>query len=428
MGLIILLIISSAFISGSEVAFFSLKGMELSQLREQSTSFSIKVLELLEKPRQLLATILISNNLVNISIIILFTILTEIVIGFQENALIAFLLEVVALTFILVLFGEIVPKVYAAHNNIRFSLAMSMPLFILSKGLYPLARTMTKYSSSFERRIESKRKTNLSSRELKEAIEITTNQDTTSQENKILKGLVNFGNINVRQILRPRTDILTAEKNTNFQEIKRLIRKNPFSRIPIYDEHFDNIIGMLYIKDLMPHLEKDETFDWNKLLRDPYFVPESKKIDDLLREFQEMRVHMAIVVDEYGGTSGIVTMEDVIEEIVGEIGDEFDTDEIFHYMIDKNNFVFEGKTPLNDVIRMIDLDDEYFDGTKEDAETIGGLLVELHGQIPDIGETFTIKDLEAKVEAADKKRVRRIRVRLRDDDEEEPSDENQKSD
>ena len=411
MVVIFLLIVSSAFVSGSEVAFFSLQGLEISELRENSGRFALKALELLEKPRLLLATILISNNLINISIIILFTILTEIVIGFQDNTILAFMIEVVVLTFVLVLFGEVIPKVYAAHNNIRFALAMSYPLFILSRFFYPLAGFLVRYSSSFEKRVEKQKRNTVSSRELKEAIEITTGADTTKQENKILKGLVNFGNINVKQILRPRTDVVSIDQSSTFNELQKLIRKNPYSRIPVFKDHFDNVTGILYVKDVLPHINgQQEGIDWNKLIRPPYFVPESKKIDDLLKEFQSMKVHMAIVVDEYGGTSGIVTMEDVVEEIVGEIGDEFDTDEIFHYMVDENTFVFEGKSPLNDVIRIIEVDDEYFDDFKGDAETIGGLLLEINGQIPEIGELFSIKNLHIRVEGADKRRIRRVRV------------------
>ncbi len=408
---IVLLIACSAFISGSEVAFFSLKGEKLEILREEQHPTSVKVLELMEKPRLLLATILITNNMVNISVIILFTILTDLVIGFQDNAILAFLVEVVVVAFALVLFGEVIPKVYASHQSLKFAKKMSYPIYLLRGMVYPLASFMVKHSSAFEKRIEQNKRSEVSSKELKEAIEITSGESASSEENKILKGLVNFGNITVRQIMRPRMDVVTVSKSATYSELLKLIRNNPFSRIPVFEDSFDKVVGILYIKDLLPHLnEVNNTFVWNALLRQPYFVPENKKIDDLLKNFQEMRVHMAVVVDEYGGTSGIVTLEDVLEEIVGEIGDEFDEDEIFHYKLDDKTFVFDGKTPLNDVVRIAELDDEFFEEMKGDAETLGGLLLEIEGQIPGTGKVFEMNPIQIKVEAADKKRVRRVRI------------------
>lgn len=408
---LVFLIICSGLVSGSEVAFFSINGSQLYELRNSKHRYHSTILKLLKKPRFLLSTILIANNIINIAIVILFTILSDQLFGFRDQPVLTFLIDIVAITFILVLLGEVLPKVYANQLNIGFASFMAYPMFVLNKILYPLSLILVQTTSVIENKL-SRQNQNVSVREIKEAIDITADEKATQEEKKILKGIVNFGNISVKQIMTARIDVVAYEINTELSELVKHINEHRFSRIPVYENNFDHVEGILYIKDLLPHLDKPGKVKWQKLLRQPYFVPQNKKIDDLLREFQQKKVHMAIVVDEYGGSSGIVTMEDILEEIVGEIHDEFDDDEIYYSKLDENNFVFDGKTSLNDFTRILGLDEHLFEDYQTDVESLGGLLVEILGKIPGIGEKVKYDRLLFTIESADRKRVRRVKVTL----------------
>lgn len=407
-GLVLLLVIS-AFISGSEVAFFSIKGEDLRAVKEQKTSADSYVYRLLRYPKYLLATILITNNVVNIGIVILSTIITNALLHL-DNQILEFLIQLVLVTFLLVLFGEVTPKIYAQNQNLRMARFMAFPMIGLIKFLKPISFILVKSSSFFEKRIDRYR-SELSKEELHEAIELTSDEDTSEEEKNILKGIVNFGDTTVKQIMKPRHEVVAYSLEENFAYLTREINRHRYSRIPIFEDSLDKVVGVLHVKDLLPYLDQ-KGFKWTRVLRQPYFVPEMKKIDDLLREFQSKKVHMAIVVDEYGGTEGVVTLEDVLEEIVGEINDEFDDTEVFYSKLDERTVVFDGKTSLGDVQKVLNLEAEAFDEFKNDVESIGGLLVELEGSIPTLGTVVDYGEYRFTVESADKKRVRRIKMEL----------------
>lgn len=408
-SILILLIIGSGLVSGSEVAFFSIKGSQYFSLRESSRRYHRVVIQLLQEPRRLLGTILIINNLINIAIIILFTTLSNQVFDFSNNPVLAFFINVVAITFILVLLGEVIPKVYANQANLSFATFMAFPMLILSKAVYPLSIFLVKSLGALEQKVSS-RKPDVSMDDLKEAIEITANEQSNVNDKKMLQGIVNFSNITVKQIMTFRVDTVAYSSEASISELIEDINHHRYSRIPVYKETFDNVHGILYIKDLAPYIHEADNFNWLSLLRKPYFVPENKKIDDLLREFQAKKVHMAIVVDEYGGSSGIITMEDILEEIVGEIQDEFDDDNLFYSKLDNINYVFDGKTPLHDLTRILEIDEETFEPYKQEVESIGGLMVEFFGRIPQVSETINYKQLQFTIESADRKKVRRVKV------------------
>jgi putative hemolysin len=403
-----LLILCSAFISGSEVAFFSIKGHEAEMLNQHKTRSGTLVKQLLERPRLLLATILISNNMVNIAIIIFATMVFHVLFDFSQNPIFAFLIEVVTVTFILVLLGEIIPKVYATQRNFAFAGFMAYPMLFLTRIFYPFAIILVKYSTVIEKRM-SKKGHEVSITDIKKAIEMTSNELTNHEETRLLQGIVNFSNTSVRQIMISRVDVIAYDVNTSFPELIELINEHRYSRVPVYEDTFDNIVGVLYIKDILPHIGK-ENFKWNDLLRKPYFVPETKMVDDLLKEFQVKKVHLAVVVDEYGGTSGIITLEDILEEIVGDIFDEFDVEEVFYSKLDENNYVFDAKTSISDVIRVMNLDDDVFDPLREEADTLGGLILEILGRMPQTGEKIEYNNFSFIIESADKKRIRRVKI------------------
>ncbi len=421
-SILILLIIGSGLVSGSEVAFFSIKGSQYFSIRESSRRSHRVIIQLLQDPRRLLGAILIVNNLINIAIIILFTMLSNQVFDFSNNPALAFLINVVAITFILVLLGEVIPKVYANQANLSFATFMAFPMQIISKAVYPLSTFLVKSLGALEQKVTS-RKPDVSVDDLKEAIEITANEQSNVNDKKMLQGIVNFSNITVKQIMTFRVDTVAYSTEANLSELIEDINYHRYSRIPVYEETFDNVRGILYIKDLAPYIHETDTFNWLSLLRKPYFVPENKKIDNLLREFQAKKVHMAIVVDEYGGSSGIITMEDILEEIVGEIQDEFDADELFYSKLDKDNYVFDGKTPLHDLTQILEIDENIFEPYKQEVESIGGLMVEFFGRIPQSREIIDYKGLRFKVESADRKRVRRVKVTLLESEREEKRDE-----
>lgn len=407
---LLLLLLLSALLSGSEVAFFSLKGEDLSLLKLSDQKRDKSILQLLAKPKRLLATILLGNNFINIAIVVLSTSIIDPLLSSLDETW-RFVLQVVLVTFLLVLLGEVTPKVYAQYKTLRFAQAIAQPMAWLARVLHPFSWTLLQFSRIFERRI-SKYQSELSKDELNEAIELTSDDDTSQQEKNILKGIVNFSTINVKQIMKPRQDVIAYANTTDFTELKKEVNIHRFSRLPIYDGDLDSVLGILHVKDLLPYLDHGPDFDWNQLVRKPYFVPEQKQIDQLLTEFKSKKMHMAIVVDEYGGTEGVVTLEDVLEEIVGEINDEFDDTEVFYSKLEDNVVVFDGKTSLGDVIKVMKLEPEVFDEYKNDVESIGGLVTEMHGKIPTTGTTIELENLELRVEFADRKRVRRVKMIL----------------
>lgn len=396
-------------ISGSEVAFFSLSPVDIRQCEDSNNSSEKKISTLLGHPKQLLATILILNNLVNIAIVTLATFITWEIVGSKSTEGLIVVGLTAAITFAILFFGEVIPKNYATLNNLTFARLTAPALMVCISIFRPLSWGLLKISDLVERRVQ-KKSYSLSVDELNTALEITTTLDASEEEKGILKGIVNFGTISVKQVMKSRLDITAVDYADDFHTLMDRINKSGFSRIPVYRETIDKIEGLLYIKDLLPYTDRDEDFHWQNLLRPGYFIPESKKIDGLLKDFQEKRVHMAIVVDEYGGTSGLITLEDVIEEIVGEINDEFDDDDIAFNKLDENTYVFEGKTSLNDFCKIIDEDAQVFEPVKGESESLGGLLLELNTKLPRAGDKITYDKFVFTAVAVDTKRIKRVRV------------------
>lgn len=431
---LIILLLASALISGSEIAFFSLNSNDTTNLNEENSKQSKLILQLLEKPGKLLATILISNNLVNIGIVILSTFVLDqffsqslyeqlgqwfvdnITTYFEIKEIAGFfnlLINVVAVTFLLVLFGEVAPKIYANFNNVNFAKFMSRPLYFLNKVFGPISNILVNWTNILEKRFGDKSQKKSIKEDIDQAIELTINNEPY-QENEadILRGILNFSDLMVRQIMCPRTDVVGFEINGTYPELIQIIKESGYSRIPIFEDDFDNVIGILYIKDLISHLEENETFNWTPLIRkDLLYVPELKKVNELLKEFQQKRMHMAIVVDEYGGSSGIVTLEDVMEEIVGEIRDEFDEDEDVEYVkIDDSNYIFDAKTNLQDAARITELDVSVFEDSRGDADTLAGLMLEILGFIPKVDREIQVNNIKLKVVSVNKKRIEKISI------------------
>jgi len=414
----LVLLVSSALISGSEVAFFSIDAKDRETLNSEKDPKSIRVLDQLVKPKKLLATILIANNFINIAIVILSTYIINNIISFgPDEEILNFVITVVVATFLILLVGEVIPKVYATNNSIKLAKFMASPIFVVGKICSPLSNVLVRSTSFIDKRIK-KSGTEISVNDLDHALEITDIEGVTDEDKKILEGIVKFGETDVKQIMKSRVDVVAFDESNSFNELLPQIIENGYSRIPIFKESFDNVSGVLYVKDLLPHIDSGE-FEWTSLLREPFFVPESKKIDDLLRQFQESKVHMAIVVDEYGGTSGIVTLEDVIEEILGEISDEFDDDDIVYSKIDENNYVFEGKISLVDMYKIMDIEGESFEDEKGEADTLAGFLIEKSGKIMKKNERIKFGDYLFEVEAADKRRIKQVKITRKPENENE---------
>lgn len=412
--LFVLLLLGSALVSGSEVAFFSLSNDDLDNLQLDTSGNSKKVIKLVENPKNLLSTILILNNLINIGIVTLTTFVSWSIFGMNATGILVILVQTIGVTFAIVFFGEIVPKVYAAKASMSFSLIMAPSISFFSTILKPISIFLMAMSNVIEKNIQ-KRGYSLSVNELNQALEMTT-EDTPEEERDILKGIVNFGTLTVKQVMRSRMEITAIDEEMDFHELMDKINKSGYSRIPVYQETIDNISGILYIKDLLPFIEQDETFAWKDLIRKSFFVPENKKVDTLLKDFQLKRVHMAIVVDEYGGTSGLVTLEDLIEEIIGEINDEFDdTDDIFFQELDPNTFIFEGKVSLNDFCKKLELDSQIFDEVKGENESLGGLLLELNSKLPKNGTKINFEDFEFTILAVDARKIKKVKVHMTGD-------------
>jgi gliding motility-associated protein GldE len=415
----VFLLLASGLVSGSEVAFFSLNAEDLSQMDDRGDKRAAKAIQLVESPKNLLSTVLILNNLINIAIVTLTTFFTWSIFGSDATGILIILVQTIGVTFAIVFFGEIVPKVYATKAKVEFSLLMAPLIYFFSVLLKPLSFFLMSISNVIEKRIE-KKGYSLSVDELHQALEITT-EDTTEEEKDILKGIVNFGTLSVRQVMQSRMDITAVEYETDFHELMDKINKSGYSRIPVYKETIDHIEGILYIKDLLPFIDQDENFEWQNLIRKGFFVPEYKKIDTLLKDFQKRRVHMAIVVDEYGGTSGLVTLEDLIEEIIGEINDEFDdADDYFFKEIDSRTFVFEGKVSLNDFCKRLDVDPQIFDEVKGESESLGGLLLEINSNLPKNGSKIRYQDFEFTILAVDTRRIKKVKVHILSDKDETP--------
>ena len=410
--ILLLLLLSSALVSGSEVAFFSLSPSYIKEA-VNATSKPLRIIAKLRKnPRRLLAIILLLNNLINIATVLLFASMTSLFFESISQPSLRFLAEVGLITTIVLLFGEILPKIYANKNPEGFAKRMSIPIYLLDKYVFfALTYPMSYLTFVLQKRL-GKTASNISVDHLSQALEMTDDSETTKDEQKILKGIVTFGNTDTKQVMCPRIDVFALDEETSFTEVVSQIVSKGFSRVPVYRETIDTVIGVLYVKDLLSHFDK-ENYEWTKLLRAPYFVPENKKLDDLLQEFQVKRIHLAVVVDEYGGTSGVISLEDVIEQIVGDITDEFDETDISYSKLNDNTFVFDGKTSLQDFYAVTKLSNsDVFEQNKGESETIAGFLLEQLGSFPKVNTTFRFKKVVFTIEALDRKRIKQIKVQL----------------
>lgn len=409
---ILALLVIVALVSAAESAFFSLTPTEMEELKSSGTKTDEKILTFIDAPKRLLATLLISVNFLSIAIVILnstFIFGDEGLFDFSLSPLLGFIIQVVVITFLILLVGEVTPKIYATQNSLRATRALVYFVQFLQGLFYPISSFLIFSTSLLDKLIKPKTH-NISIGELSQALDLTNDEDMPEEDQKILQGIVKFGNTDVKQIMKPRVDVTAYEFGTGYKKLLEDITNFGFSRMPIYKETLDNIAGVLYTKDLLQYLNSSDDFKWQEIIRPPFYVPENKKIDDLLREFQHKKIHLAIVVDEYGGTSGIVTLEDVIEEIVGEINDEFDDDDLTYSKLDDSNFVFEGKAHLNDVYRIIEIDGEEFEDVKGEADTLAGLIIEIEGRIPTKNEKIKFKNLIFTIESADNRKVKRVKI------------------
>jgi len=410
-GFIVLfvLLFCSALVSALEVALFSASQEVIDDAILNQPSNGKIITALLEKPKKLQATLLVANNFINIAIVILFFDLGHNLFSAIHCAVFEFILKVIVVTFLILLFGEVLPKVYA-RKNISFVKWVTYPLFMLDKLLSPFSLPMRKVTIYLHNKL-GKQKTIFSVDQLSQALELTDTETTSTEEQKILEGIVSFGNTDAKQVMSPRMDIFALEIEDSFATIYPKIVENGFSRIPVYRDNIDQIEGVLFVKDLLPYINSQD-FDWKTLLREPFFVPENKKIDNLLKDFQRMKSHLAIVVDEYGGTSGLVSLEDIIEEIVGDISDEFDGDDTNFSKIDDKNYLFEGKVYLKDFYRIVDVEEELFETTKGEAETLAGFILEILGNFPKKDQKITFENCIFSIETVDKKRIKQIKVTI----------------
>ena len=410
--LLVFLLITSGLVSGAEVAFFSLT-KEVLDSEEEKKSRQMEIIQkMLQKPKRLLATILITNNFINIAIVLLFASIGEVLFSQIENPLFVLLIEIGVITFLILFFGEILPKVYANRNALSFSKTIAFPIYTIDRYfLFFLTIPMSKITRFMESRLAQKNN-EFSIDKLSQALELTNEEETTKEEQKILQGIVNFGNTDTKQVMCPRIDVFALSEDMEMETIVPLILEKGFSRVPVHTDNMDNVVGILYTKDLLPHLEQPD-FKWQKLLKPPFYVPENKKLDDLLKEFQQKKIHLAVVVDEYGGTSGVITLEDVIEEIVGDISDEFDDDELVYSKLDDHTFVFDAKINLKDFYKVIELEEEeIFEKAKGESESIAGFILEVAQAFPKAGQLIKFEDYQFVIESVDRKRIKRIKVIL----------------
>ena len=411
LGVILILLFCSALVSGSEVAYFSLSPAEKQKITGRSTKRNIYLLKNLESPEQLLATILVANNFVNVGVVILSSFTIDHLVDFTNEPVLGFVVQVVIISFVILLIGEIIPKVYTTKHALKFARFISLPLYYLMKALKPF-NSLLILSMSFVNKRNHSNNQHLSVDQLSEALELTS-QYESKEDKEILKGIVRFGNKSVADIMHSRVDVVSADIKDSYSNILSMITETGFSRIPVYSDTFDHIKGILYIKDILPHVHKGAAFRWQSLIRPPFYVPETKKIDDLLEEFQKSKVHMAIVVDEYGGSSGIVTLEDILEEIVGEITDEFDEEEKFFTKISEHIYLFDGKTEIHDFHKVIGSEESLFDDIKGDADTLAGLILELKGEIPAKNDIISCKNFVFTIDSVDNRRIKQIKVEVK---------------
>ena len=409
---IIILLSISALMSAAESAFFSLPLKSREELKKSTSLRDKIVLQIYDKPKKLLATILIINNLANIGIVLLSEVIAYQELDFNANPLLAFLIQVVAVTFLILLFSEVIPKVFANQHALLVARFMAFPISVLEKIASPLSYLLIQSTAFIDSKIKKKTQV-ISVADLSQALDLTNSTDMPEHEKKILKGIVKFGQVSVKQIMSPRMDVTALEYTAPFDKLIQIIHASGYSRIPIYKQTIDKIVGILSVKDLLSHINGNNNFKWQELIREPFFVPENKKNDDLLKEFQHRKIHMAVVVDEYGGTPGIVTLEDVIEEIVGEINDEFDDDDLIYSKLDENNFVFEGKVSLSDLSRKLNMDVGIFElPSGKEVDTLAGFLIEYTGTIPKKGEEIKYKDYIFTVESADNRKIKRVKITM----------------
>jgi len=408
----ILLLMCSAIISGSEVAFFSLTPQMKNEVEESNRKNAKNLMHLIGNPQQLLATILVGNNFVNVAIIMLLTYFTGSVFDFSTFPLLGFIFETVIITFVLLLFGEIIPKVYASQYPEKMALLFTPFILVMQKVFSRVSKLLISSTAFLTRQIEKYKKAEISIDELSHALELTTDEQDDDKE--MLEGIIKFGNIRVAEIMTSRVDMIAVDTKTNFKDLLKIIIQTGYSRIPVYSENRDNIKGILYSKDLLPHLDKPANFRWQSLIRQAYYVPETKKIDDLLSEFQKNKVHLALVVDEYGGISGLVTLEDILEEIVGDISDEYDDEEKLYTKVDNHTYIFEAKILLNDFFKVTGINEEEFSKVTEEVETLAGLVLELKGEMPAKNEMIEYGRYVFEILSVDNRRIRKIKLHMKD--------------
>tara|TARA_Y200000002_G_scaffold39243_1_gene28635 strand:- start:3958 stop:5190 length:1233 start_codon:yes stop_codon:yes gene_type:complete len=407
------LILISAFLSGSEVAIFGLSNTQKETLIiDEKNKNSQRIINLISDPKKLLATILIGNNLVNVAIVLVSSLMmNHIFEKYSLSPLLSFIIQVVLVTFFILLFGEVIPKVYANNYNLKFSKLMAFPISILKVLFNPLSNLLISSTSIIDKKIDKKIEL-LNADELEYALDLTKDSVDNKEEKKILEGIVKFGNTDVKQIMTPRTDVVAFQNDLDYKSLINDLKAVKFSRIPVYKDSFDKIKGILYVKDLIGKIKEPANYQWTKLLRDAKFVPENKKLDDLLKEFQEEKTHIAIVVDEYGGSSGIVSLEDVLEEIVGDISDEFDEKDVTFLKIDEKNYLFDGKTPLIDFYKILNIDGQKFEVSKGESDTLAGFCIENAGKILLKNEKIVFENYTFTVEASDKRRIKKIKIKI----------------
>ncbi|MFB3389373.1 gliding motility-associated protein GldE [Flavobacterium sp. LAR06] len=408
-GIFILLFLS-AIVSGAEVALFSLSQKDIDETLQDNLPKGKIISNLLDKPKKLLATLLVANNFLNIGVVILFSFIGQNIFDDISSPVLKFILEVILVTFLILFFAEVLPKVYASRNNIKFAKWVAYPISFLDKLLSPISLPMRSVTLYLQHKL-GKQKNSFSINQLSQALELTDSEGTSKDEQKILEGIVSFGNTDTKQVMSPRIDVFGLEISESFETIYPKIIEKGFSRIPVYRDNIDQIEGVLFVKDLLPHIDKKE-FDWTTLMREAFFVPENKKLDNLLKDFQSLKSHLAIVVDEYGGTSGLVSLEDVIEEIVGDISDEFDDENLNFSQIDEKNFLFEGKINMKDFYRIVDVNEDVFESHKGEAETLAGFILEILGNFPKKDQKIAFESCVFTIETVDKKRVKQIKVTI----------------
>jgi putative hemolysin len=414
--IILVLLLMTAITAGAETAYFSLSAKDINYLKTKEQPSARQAIHLLDQPKMLLATILVANNFINIAIVITTNMLVQQILPADMSTLMSFLVQVVAVTFLLVLFGEVLPKVYATQNNMRMAL-FSAPVLNVMTGIFrPVSRMLVSSTNYIEDKLGSKTAANISNEDFEHAIELTVGHTATREEVNIFKGILKFGNITVRQIMRTRLDVSGIPYELTFPQVQKLAIEVGYSRLPVYKESLDKIAGMIHTKDFLPHTEENN-FNWHTLIRPAYFVHEGKLIEDLLKEFQQKRIHFAIVVDEFGGTSGIVTLEDIMEEIIGDIKDEFDEEDLHFKKIDDHNYIFEGKTLINDVCRLINEPSDTFDSVRGESDSLAGLILEISGKFPAVNETISYEQYDFTVLNIDKMRIQRVKLTINDIDE-----------